>query len=64
MQCFLLLPDLQIPKHCQVEVWICILSLVTTDGILLALVSTVKKKNKTAHRGSETQELRGEKALT
>lgn len=61
MQCFLLVSDLQIPKHCQVEVWICILSLVTTDGILLALVSTVKKP---AHRASETQELRGEKALT
>lgn len=60
MQCFLLISNLQIPKNCQVEVWTCILSLVTTDGILLALVSTVK----TAHRGSETQELRDEKALT
>lgn len=42
IQCFLLVSDLQIPKNCQVEVWTCILRLVTTDGILLALVSTVK----------------------
>lgn len=58
MQHFLLVSDLQIPQNYQVEMWTCILRSVTTDGILLALVSTAK----TAHRIPETQELRGKKS--
>lgn len=48
----------QIPKKCRgLGLYF---SLVTTEGISLALVSTIK----TAHRGLESQELEGEKALT